>query len=94
MKDQHRNHIMARASRYWTDEEHADQLEEECAELIVAMKHLKRKRGTNLDVLKEIADVEIMLDYFKKVLGTPIEFEMCKNAKLIKMDAIMDRGGK
>ena len=39
-----------------------DALQEECAELIQKISHLRRGRCKNADVLREMADVQIMLD--------------------------------
>lgn len=61
-----------------------DQCIEELAELIVALRHNKRLRNTAMDVLNEIADVEIMLEQMKLIFGEH-EYEACKMAKLARL---------
>ncbi len=43
--------------------------EEECAELIVALKHFKLGKATAQDVISEIADVEIMSKQMQILFG-------------------------
>ena len=46
------------------------QTQEECAELIVALAHFMRDRCSSLgEVIEEIADVEIMLEQLKLIIG-------------------------
>ncbi len=47
-----------------------EMLVEECAELIVAIHHLNRKRSDTLPVLEEIADVLLMIEQISLVLDT------------------------
>ena len=54
--------ILQAAINKWGNEAQLDQMIEECAELIVAINHLRRKKSDLLPVLEELADVEIMLE--------------------------------
>ena len=87
---------MDRAEDYWSDDEHFEQMIEECAELILAIQHHRRSRVTHYEVIEEMVDVEIMLDRFKvwylKTYG--LRWDDMKMAKLLKMEQLMDKGGK
>lgn len=56
------------ASRDIWDQLH--QVQEECAELIVAISHMRRKKGENTydNVCREVADVKIMVDQMSHIL--------------------------
>lgn len=65
-------HMMQSALDKWGLNAQADQLVEECAELIVALqKHVKRspQPGTLDCVLDEMADVEMMLAQMRVAFG-------------------------
>jgi len=53
----------------WGVYDQIDMAIEECAELIVALKHCKRGRCGGVEVAEEIADVEIMLEQLRVVFG-------------------------
>lgn len=57
---------------------------EECAELIVAIRHSSRNKATVLDVAQEVADVEIMCGQLREIIGNEIVAQ-CKKEKLIRL---------
>ena len=61
-----------------------DQLCEECAELIVAVNHMRRGRITPADLIEELADVEIMLDQMKLIFPEG-EWAAHREAKLERL---------
>lgn len=63
------------------------QFGEELAELIVALNHYRRGRVDNQDVLEEMADVVILIEEFKYLLGVEdSEFDDIVNSKLEKWE--------
>lgn len=61
-----------------------DMLQEECAELIVAISHYKRGRpGSSINLSEEIADVHIMMNQI--ILATPLSVEFFKEQKLQRL---------
>lgn len=60
--------------------------QEECGELIVAISHYQRARGTINDLIEEIADVEIMLGQLKIIFNKYDILEK-KNEKLLKLES-------
>ena len=58
---------------------------EECAELIVAIRHSSRNKATMLEVATEIADVEIMCGQLREIIGDEIVTQ-CKKEKLIRLN--------
>lgn len=61
----------------WGWRAQCDMAEEECAELIIALKNYKRNRGTQDEIREEVADMEIMCAQlrimFDKGETSPIE---------------------
>ena len=70
----------------------ADMLTEECAELILALRHLSRGKVGLRAVIEELADVEIMINTYKEMLGLndSIEYEKIIVQKLDKWDNQLD----
>lgn len=61
-----------------------DMLQEECAELIVAISHYKRDRpGSTINLSEEIADVHIMMNQI--ILATHLGVEFFKEQKLQRL---------
>jgi NTP pyrophosphatase (non-canonical NTP hydrolase) len=58
---------------------------EECAELIVAVRHMQRGRNTVNQLADEIADVQIMLDQAALLVG-PAIVEKHRKAKLERLE--------
>ncbi len=63
--------------------------EEEMAELTVAIKHHNRDKASNIDVLTEIADVEIQLQQLKIIYGNPQLYEVVLNKQLDKLETYL-----
>lgn len=61
-----------------------DQTIEECAELIVALRHYRRGKATEQDVLGELADVAIMVDQMTMHFGAQ-QFADVYREKLSKL---------
>lgn len=61
--------ILAKAIEKWGEEAQQRQVIEECGELIVAINHYQRGKGTVEDVITEIADVSIMCEQMKLMFG-------------------------
>jgi len=55
--------------RKWGEEAQFDQAVEECAELITALKHLRRGRADVTAVAEELADVYLMVGQLAYMLG-------------------------
>lgn len=61
-----------------------DQAIEECAELVVAIRHYRRNRASLTAIAEEIADVEIMMAQLRHVVGDDL-VEQEKARKLERM---------
>ena len=59
--------LLKRAIDTYGVDKQIDMLIEECAELIVALKHMKRGRVAWNEVAEEMADVKIMIDQFHTI---------------------------
>jgi NTP pyrophosphatase (non-canonical NTP hydrolase) len=72
----------------WGVEAQYDQTIEECAELITALKHLKRGRITEAEVVEELADVILMVHQLTFMLG---EDRVCKaiDKKIYKLKELL-----
>ena len=96
MTEHDKEQIMKDAEVYWTEEEWKGQLFEEMGELLTAFNHLKRKRCSEFDLISEMVDLEINLDYYKrkfeKVYG--IFWDKEREKKFLKMQHKMELGEK
>ncbi len=88
MKDEQLFHL---AVEKWGELSQIDMAIEECGELIVALQHLKRNRGSWLtDVLPEVVDVELTVGQLKHMIdGRDLNLEYCK-AKMRKLARLKD----
>ena len=75
--------IAAAVERYGAPKQ-LDQLCEECAEVIVAVSHMRRGRIAPADIIEELADVEIMLDQMKLIFPEG-EWAAHREAKLERL---------
>ncbi len=73
----------------WGSEAQYDQMIEECAELIAALKHYKRGRIGENEVIEELADVNLMLGQLSWMLGTE-KVDQAITAKLNKLDRLLN----
>ncbi|MEJ2200374.1 MAG: antitoxin [Desulfuromonadaceae bacterium] len=53
----------------WGTEAQYDQAIEECAELIAALKHFKRNRVSETEIISELADVTLMIGQLSWMFG-------------------------
>lgn len=73
----------------WGESAQFDQTVEECAELIAALHHYKRKKVDEQVLADEIADVALMLGQLSSMIG----FDLVEDAigrKLTKLQALLD----
>lgn len=73
----------------WGAEAQYDQMIEECAELIIALKHYRRGKIDREAVVDELADVTLMLGQLTWMFGPPI-VEQSIQRKLEKLSELMD----
>ena len=76
--------IYKKALHLWGQDAQMDMVEEECAELILALKHLRRGRTDFLPLFNEIADVEIMIGQMRLMFGDE-GIDKAKRSKLIRL---------
>ena len=76
----------------WGRTSQIDMLQEECAELIVAINKYKRNNvGTTEAVLEEIADVEIMIDQIKVLLeANELRVDVFKEKKIERLKDMLN----
>jgi NTP pyrophosphatase (non-canonical NTP hydrolase) len=67
-----------------------DMLVEECAELIKAVQKLNHRHGDVLDVVEELADVEIMCEQMRLIFN-PVKIDEMKTEKLARLERILCR---
>jgi len=73
----------------WGAEAQYDQAIEECAELITALKHLKRGKADEQKVIAELADVYLMVGQLSYMFGSD-KLEKAVDDKLEKLAALLD----
>lgn len=78
------------AIQKWGKEAQMDQAIEECAELIVALRHLRRGKATPEQVASEVADVLIMVGQLRIML----EYALVDRAVRAKMERLEERLGQ
>lgn len=61
--------IYRKTIKTWGEEAQYDQMVEECAELITALKHFKRGKIEKQDVINELADVTLMIGQLTWMVG-------------------------
>jgi len=72
----------------WGAEAQYDQAIEECAELITALKHLKRGKADEARVISELADVALMVGQLSYMFG-PAKVEQAVETKLTKLAGLL-----
>ena len=82
--------LLERALNLWGTKFQLDMLQEECAELIQAVSHYKRRKVNSfIEVLEEIVDVEIMLGQIKLALLISFDkdkYEAIKRKKFKRLE--------
>lgn len=77
-----RTKLLKEAITRYGVEAQLNQAVEECAELIIAIRHHLRGRDSN--IAEEVADVDLMIDQIKLMIG-PGEVEQYKGQKLQRL---------
>ncbi len=75
----------------WGVEAQYEQMVEECAELIAALKHFQRGKISKQSVIDELADVTLMLGQLTWMFG-PREIEESIAEKRKKLDKLLTSG--
>ena len=73
----------------WGEAAQYDQMVEECAELITALKHFRRGKVDQQAVIDEIADVTLMLGQLTWMFGTELVEESVQK-KLEKLSKLLE----
>jgi len=73
----------------WGAEAQYDQAIEECAELITALKHLKRGKADEEKVVAELADVYLMVGQLSYMFG-PDKVDAAVEEKLAKLAGLLE----
>ena len=91
-----RTSVMLRALDVWGCNAQMMQTMEECAELTVALSHLKRFRTPEArqEMIEEIADVEIMLEQMKIEFDCHQEVAAKVVEKLARLQRRLDNAGE
>lgn len=90
-EDNRLNQLYAEAARTWGSEHQLRLLQEECGELVVAINRHTRGRVGLEAVVEEIADVEIMCEQVRRLVGA-VEVNKAKRAKLERLAARVESG--
>ena len=87
-----RDILYKRALDKWGGEAQLNMLEEECIELALATRHFQRRReGSFLKLMDEMADVEIMIEQIKMVLLLGTDKYVFRTAKRKKLKRLKER---
>jgi len=73
----------------WGKEAQYDQMIEECAELIVALKHFRRGKVTQQAVIDELADITLIVGQLTWMFGSE-EIDKSIQKKLVKLNDLLD----
>lgn len=85
---EHRD-IYQRAIQRWGEEAQHDQAIEECAELIIMLKHYRRARVDDEQVVQELADVFLMLGQLVFMFGEQ-RFTEAVATKIAKLNRLLE----
>jgi len=75
----------------WGDEAQYDQAIEECAELIAALKHFKRRKVDEAVIIAELADVTLMIGQLTWMFGVE-KIDQAISEKLLKLKKLLEDG--
>lgn len=67
------------------------QLTEECGELLAALNHYRRGRGSTKEVITELADVSVMVEQMAHKFGYE-KFIKERNRKILRLKSRLDNG--
>ena len=73
----------------WGTDAQYDQMVEECAELIIALKHFRRGKVSEQVVIDELADVTLMLGQLSWMFG-PEQVNEAVQKKLQKLNTLLE----
>ena len=74
----------------WGEEAQYDQAIEECAELIASLKHYKRGKVGEADIIDELADVTLMIGQLTWMFGAE-KIDQAIEQKLIKLKDLLNQ---
>lgn len=80
--------LYVRAINKWGVEAQCDQAVEECAELIASLKHLKRGKVSEDELIDEIADVYLMLGQLIYMFGED-KLNTAVDRKIVKLEKLL-----
>ncbi len=83
-----REHIYRATLEKWGEKAQYEQMVEECAELIAALKHYERGKIEREDLIAELADVTLMVGQLTWMLGQQ-EVSTAIDAKLTKLHKLL-----
>jgi NTP pyrophosphatase (non-canonical NTP hydrolase) len=83
-----RSHIYRATLEKWGEKAQYEQMVEECAELIAALKHFERGKIERHDIIAELADVTLMVGQLTWMFGED-EVAAAIDEKLAKLDALL-----
>jgi len=72
----------------WGEKAQYEQMVEECAELIAALKHFERGKIGRSEIIAELADVTLMVGQLTWMLGE-VEVDEAIETKLAKLDTLL-----
>jgi NTP pyrophosphatase (non-canonical NTP hydrolase) len=72
----------------WGEEAQYDQAIEECAELIASLKHFKRGKVTEAEIIDELADVTLMVGQLTWMFGAE-KIDQAIKEKLLKLNKLL-----
>jgi len=82
-------HLYRATLDQWGEEAQYDQMVEECAELITALKHFRRGKVEQQTVIDELADVTLMLGQLTWMFGAS-EVTEAVQKKLKKLNKLLE----
>jgi len=83
-----RSNIYRATLEKWGEKAQYEQMVEECAELITALKHFERGKIERNDIIAELADVTLMVGQLTWMFGED-KVASAIETKLAKLDALL-----
>ena len=80
-----KDQIYRKALLAWGRGSQMDMLVEECAELIQALQKFNHRHGESINVIEELADVEIMCEQMRLIFS-PEKIDTVKELKLARLE--------
>jgi hypothetical protein len=71
----------------WGTKSQIEMAVEECAELILAAKHVDRNRASIEDFMREVVDVELLMEQMKAMFDNPERYAELREEKISKFRA-------